>query len=163
VFIFIRDSVPWSETDRFFFFKRVVIKDIKEFDGITMDFHFKQSQSFYRDTLIFARKERIFLFDFVTMRIKTLYKFITPLKTQPHYFKMNDDQTAFVISSKEDGVYFNLKTGEEIDLDEIFDIGDIEQITYDAEDQKFYIMCNKYRGKLGLFLIGFSEKDPKDF
>ena len=81
VFIFIRDSVPWSETDRFFFFKRVVIKDIKEFDGITMDFHFKQSQSFYRDTLIFARKERIFLFDFVTMRIKTLYKFTTPLKS----------------------------------------------------------------------------------
>lgn len=26
----------------------------------------------------------------------------------------------------------------------------------------FYILCNKYRQKLGIFLIRMNEKDPKD-
>lgn len=128
-----------------------------------MDFHFKQSQSFFRDSLIFARKERIFIFDFVTMRIMTLYKFLVPLKTQPQYFKMNDSQTTFVICSPQDGIFFNIATEEEVDLDELYNIGCIKQIAYDAEDHQFYILANKFEGKLGLFLIVFNEHNPKQY
>ena len=68
-----------------------------------------------------------------------------------------------MVASPADGIYYNLTTGVEIDLDELYEIGCIKQITYDAEDKIFYLLCNKFRGKLGLFLIGFSQFNPKDY
>ena len=79
IFIFIREQVSWSKTDRYFFLTRVVIKDMKEFENICMVYHFKKTNSLFRDTLIFARKERIFSFNFITKQVQTLYKFEVPL------------------------------------------------------------------------------------
>ena len=144
IFIFIREQVSWSKTDRFFFLTRVVIKDMKEFDNICMVYHFKKTNSLFRDTLIFARKERIFCFNFITKQVQTLYKFEVALNMQPQYFKMNDDQTSFVTASPNDGIFYNQKNSEEVDLDELYDIGCIKDIIYDAEDFSFYILTNKY-------------------
>ena len=52
---------------------------------------------------------------------------------------------------------------EEVDLDELYNIGCIKQIAYDAEDHQFYILANKFEGKLGLFLIVFNEHNPKQY
>jgi hypothetical protein len=86
-----------------------------------------------------------------------------PLNMQPQYFKMNDDQTSFVTASPNDGIFYNQKNSEEVDLDELYDIGCIKDIIYDAEDLSFYILTNKYMGSYGLFLIRFSESDPEKF
>lgn len=76
---------------------------------------------------------------------------------------MNDNQTTMVICSPQDGIFFNIATEEEVDLDELFNIGCIKQIAYDSEDHQFYLLANKYQDKLGLFLIAFNEKEPKEF
>lgn len=136
---------------------------MKEFDNICMVYHFRKTNSLFRDTLIFARKERIFCFNFITKTVETLYKFIVPLNMQPQYFKMNDDQTSFVTASPNDGIYYNSKNSEEVDLDELYEIGCIKDIIYDSEDFSFYILTNKYLGQYGLFLIRFSEEDPRKF
>ena len=39
----------------------------------------------------------------------------------------------------------------------------MKQIVYDLEFQTFYIMANKYRGKLGLFIIKLDEENPDDY
>lgn len=73
---------------------------------------------------------------------------------------MNDDQTISIIASQDDGIYFNHRTGAFVDLDENFKVTNIKEIIHDNEDRVFYMMCNKYMGKLGLFLIMFDEFNP---
>lgn len=50
-----------------------------------------------------------------------------------------------------------------IDLDKHFQIQAIKQTVYDYEDQAFYIIANRYKGKLGLFIFHFQEEDPWSF
>ena len=40
---------------------------------------------------------------------------------------------------------------------------DIKSVVYDYEDQVFYVMANKYRSKLGLYVVKFNEDDPDDY
>ena len=42
-----------------------------------------------------------------------------------------------------------------VDLDDIYGIGLIKEMIFDEEEHVFYIMANKYKGKLGLYLIRF--------
>lgn len=49
-----------------------------------------------------------------------------------------------------------------MDLDEAYHISNIKEIIHDDEDKVFYMLCNKYDEKLGIFLVKFSEKDPND-
>ena len=44
-----------------------------------------------------------------------------------------------------------------MDLDELYDITCIQEIIYDDEDGNFYMLVNKHKGKLGLFLIQMDE------
>ena len=39
----------------------------------------------------------------------------------------------------------------------------IRNITYDDEDNKFYILTNKRKGYLGFYLIEFTDTKPSDF
>ena len=48
-------------------------------------------------------------------------------------------------------------------MDEYFNIKGIKQVVYDYEDQSFYIMANRYKGCLGLYVIKFYEEDPSEF
>jgi len=42
-----------------------------------------------------------------------------------------------------------------IDLDEKFRMSNIKEMIYDEEDGSFYLLANKYKEKLGMFLIRF--------
>jgi hypothetical protein len=80
-----------------------------------------------------------------------------PLKLQPEFFNMDKDQKIFVVSSETDGIYYNCETGEEDDIDERFCINSIKEIIYDEVDSVFYVLANKYKEKLGVFLIRFDS------
>lgn len=76
---------------------------------------------------------------------------------------MNDQQTVMIIASPEDGIYLNLEQKGEVDLDKTYKIGCMKEIIYDNEDQKFYILANKFEEKLGFFIIRLNANDPKQF
>jgi len=92
--------------------------------------------------------------------MSTICEFEVPLTRQPEFFLMNDDQSVSIIASQDDGIYYNHRTRAFVDLDEHFKITNIKEIIHDHEDRVFYLLCNKYMGKLGLFLIVFDEFNP---
>ena len=59
-----------------------------------------------------------------------------------------------------DGIYIDLDTGDEIDLDKKFNIGMIKKIIFDEEDRVFYLLANKYSQMLGFFIIRMNEENP---
>ena len=65
-----------------------------------------------------------------------------------------------VTASRDDGIYVNLQKNLEVDIDEEFKVVTIQEIIYDLEDRKFYILTNHHNDKLGFFLIRFDERDP---
>tara|TARA_B110000285_G_C15126167_1_gene620389 strand:- start:1494 stop:1925 length:432 start_codon:yes stop_codon:yes gene_type:complete len=79
---------------------------------------------------------------------------------------MNDEQTIMITASPQDGIYLDLrdkKKCQEVDLDELYNIGSMKEIIYDQEDSVFYILANKFEEKLGFFIIRMQAKDPADF
>ena len=50
----------------------------------------------------------------------------------------------------------------QIDLDHLYNIGGIKSISYDIEDQNFYVLANKFEKNHGLYIVKFSEDDPRD-
>jgi hypothetical protein len=150
-----------NEPDTWSLIQRIVIKDLPEFDKICMQYHFKIAKGGKDPThLIFARQEKIFTLDFNTEAVHTLCEFEQPLTRQPEFFLMNDDQSVSIIASQDDGIYYNHRTRAYVDLDEHFKISNIKEIIHDHEDRVFYLLANKYLGKLGLFLIVFDEFNP---
>ena len=83
------------------------------------------------------------------------------MSKQAEFFLMNDDQSICVVGSETDGLYYNRRTSEFLDLDEEFKIENIKNIYHDYEERVFYMLANKYNEKLGIFLIVFNEKDPR--
>lgn len=73
---------------------------------------------------------------------------------------MSADQNIHVVASESDGLWYNQKKNEEIDLDEHYKIDLIKNIVYDEEDKVFYFLCNKKRDAIGFFLIKFNELNP---
>lgn len=125
-----------------------------------MSFHFEFKEGFERDTILFAKIDEIFKFNFVTQIHETIYKFKTPLKMQPQFFLPNDNQDIFIIASPDDGIYLNINEDAEVDIDNEYQIANIKQIIYDNEDDVFYVLCNKYEEKLGFFVLKIRENDP---
>ena len=76
---------------------------------------------------------------------------------------MNNDQTVSIIASQDDGLYYNHKSKEFVDLDHAFNIKNICEIIHDDEEGTFYLLVNKYQEKLGIYLIRFSDQQPEDF
>jgi hypothetical protein len=101
--------------------------------------------------------------NFETEEITTIIKFGETLSTQPNFFQTNIDQTRFVVANDEDGIYINLEKKTTIDLDEIYDVKEIQSIIYDAEDEEFYFLCNIRNGITGFYLIKFPQDDPTNF
>jgi hypothetical protein len=88
------------------------------------------------------------------------------MKRQPEFFLMNHEQNIMIAASPEDGIFIdfrNMNNVIEKDIGEMCEIGCIKEIIYDHEDSVFYFLANKYREKLGFFLIRMKEKDPEDF
>ena len=65
-----------------------------------------------------------------------------------------------MIASTDDTVYLNMsgQKNREIDIDQEFMISAIKCVIYDRGS--FFLLANKTRGKLGLFLIRMDEKAP---
>tara|TARA_B110000305_G_C19283047_1_gene560258 strand:- start:185 stop:370 length:186 start_codon:yes stop_codon:yes gene_type:complete len=61
-----------------------------------------------------------------------------------------------VTASEADGIWCDIGTKREVDLDELYQIEQISQIILDPEEEQFYMLNNKRRGKLGFYLIKFS-------
>jgi len=76
---------------------------------------------------------------------------------------MNKEQTISIIASPDDGIYYNHETGAYIDLDTKFNVKCIKEMVYDEEEGCFYMLTNKYKEKLGLYLVKFDEQDPDIF
>ena len=97
-----------------------------------MQFHFKNEAT--TSSLILVRQDCIFEYNFLTQRDRLVFKFedlSDGLKSQPHFFQMNDDQDQMVVASAEDGIYIDMKTRTEVDLDQKFEISSLKEIIYD--------------------------------
>jgi len=91
----------------------------------------------------------------------TIFKFKERFLSQPQFFHPNEDQTILVTASNRDGVYLNMRTNQEIDIDDTYNIAAIKEITYDEDDKIFYILTNKLNEKLGFFVLSMKENDPE--
>jgi len=103
----------------------------------------------------------VFTLDFMTGELETIYKFKEPLRVQPQFFTTNDDQSIIIVSSEIDTIYVDIPNQNEIDLDSEYEFSCIKEIIFDTEDDEFYIVCNKYRQKLGFYVMKMPEKRPK--
>lgn len=152
------------EMDKFELVKRIRIREIPEFYDVCMQFYFALTKNSRDPTsLIFAKKDRLIEFNFECEQIKTIYEFEVPLTKQPEFFQMNDKQTISIVASSDDGVYYNSRLRQFIDIDELFLISNIKEIIHDEEDRVFYLLANKHKEKLGLFMIRFHEDNPQDY
>lgn len=69
-----------------------------------------------------------------------------------------------MIASDQDGWHYSMKGGKFVDLNNLFDVSGIKEVGYDEDEKCFYILTNRCKERLGLFLIKFNEKDPtKDY
>jgi len=77
-----------DKSECFVFHKRIWVKDIPYFKNVSMQFHFRSpsSRSGKYDTILFAKQEEIFEFNFETEECKMFYTFGTPLGQQPEFF-----------------------------------------------------------------------------
>ena len=79
------------------------------------------------------------------------------LSYQPNIFEMNSKQNCSIVSNIHESAFFNHETGHGIYIGEMFNISLIREIVYDNDTNQFFILANKYRGKLGLYVIKFHE------
>jgi 6-phosphogluconolactonase (cycloisomerase 2 family) len=112
------------------------------------------------DSLYFAKKEKIILFNFFTKEITNFVHFEVPLSRQPEFFLMNENQNVSIVASADDGTYYNHRSKSFKDLDAKFKITSIKALIHDNEDGRFYILSNKFQQKLGIFLIMFDDEKP---
>lgn len=147
----------------------IKLHENKLLDGICMDFVFKDNPiSKKADTILFAQKDKVLKYNYKKKEIKIVHRFVTPLKKQPLFFRVNrsknvkDNQKIFMIASAEDSVYVNMqrksKEDRELDIDSEFQISAIKSVIYDKGN--FYILANKCRNRLGYYLIKMDERIP---
>lgn len=80
------------------------------------------------------------------------------LADQPNFCMFSIDQSKFIVTSSEDILYVDMKSGLEIDLDEREEISNIENILADTDN--FYVLANKKEGMLGYYLFNVNINDP---
>ena len=59
-----------------------------------------------------------------------------------------------------DGIYVDIESRKEHDIDNEYNISNISEVIFDHEDRCFYILANKYQEKLGFFVLRMYEDDP---
>ena len=99
----------------------------------------------------------------MTEEIKTIHTFKLALKCQPNHFVPNSDQTTFVCGSMEDGIWVDINTNREEDLDIMFNVSLVLDVIIDTESKEYYLMCNKHKGMIGFYLIKFQSHEPNTF
>ena len=89
----------------------------------------------------------------------SLYTLNNFLLDPPNFGVFNKDQSICIVTSVNDILFINLKTGYELDLDEQENIGDILNIVGDGN--YFYILANKQNGILGYYLLMVEIDNPE--
>ena len=102
--------------------------NISGFEGFAMEFEFSKTEE---NTLIFARKDKLFKFNYENGQITNIYHFKVSLKIQPMFFLLNTDQNISLTASKDDGIYYNQKTDTCIDIDKELAISNIVNMIYE--------------------------------
>jgi hypothetical protein len=51
----------------------------------------------------------------------------------------------------------SLEEQEETDIDELYDISSLSTVTYDPEDQSFFVLANGYKNQRGFYLLKIPE------
>ena len=74
---------------------------------------------------------------------------------QPQFLNMNNEQDIMIVASEKDGIYINLKTNHEVDIDRQFGIKGLREIIYDTDDLSFFVLANNYNTNLGIYLVKF--------
>lgn len=104
------------------------------------------------------------MLNYETEQVDVIYKFEHKLNRVPHIFEPTQAQDLFLVASPEDGFFLDFRSdpnGEESAFIDDYHISVIESVTYDEEDMIYYIMCNKFDDKLGLFVLKVDPKNPK--
>jgi hypothetical protein len=60
-------------------------------------------------------------------------------------------------------LWVDLKSKEEVDLDQLFDVKLILDICFDSETKEIYLLCNRRHGKIGFYLVKFTSYAPMKF
>lgn len=144
-------------------FKRVCLHENQDFQGISMKFIFKNQDGLFRDTCIFANKDRVFELNFETEKLTTFYKFQNPLFVQPQFFEMNTDQDVLIVSSEYNAIFININDNYEMDMDEVLNVQHVKNLVFDGYDNSFYLVSNKYKEKLGLYLVKVFQDEPTSY
>ena len=53
-----------------------------------------------------------------------------------------------------------MKTDQEVDIDDVYEIDAIRNITFDKEDRIVYLTANKYKETEGIYIVQFMEDSP---
>ena len=59
---------------------------------------------------------------------------------------MDDTQNFGMVASSDDILWFNIKAKEDLDLDEMYHIGDIRDVL--VFEGKFFILANRYKDNI---------------
>lgn len=81
----IKKTTREDKTSCFQEYKRVILKDIQYFKDVSMKYFFKNKPHEFSnyDTILFAKKEEIFEFNFETEQFKIIYRYEVSLNNQP--------------------------------------------------------------------------------
>ena len=134
--------------------KYTLIKEIKlpeEFRYFSVAFEFDKSDKESESTLVMIDTDKIMKYNYMLEKLEVLFKFKNSLDSQPDFFEFNEEQTVAILASSNDALWIDIKNQSELDVDENFEIGDIKALLYD--NGKFYLLANKFRRKLGYFLL----------
>lgn len=112
-----------------------------------------------REILLFTR-QCVYLYDYVCKSGKKVFNFVNMLDLQPDYVTFNDSQEYGIIATNKDLLWVNLMTKDEVDIDELFQISSVRAIN--VFEDKFYILANKFRKKLGYFLLELDIDKPME-
>lgn len=152
---------------KFIFVRNNKIRGKEELQGICSQFHFKHAYGEETPKIFFATKHKVVEYDIHSEEVTTIlslnFELGYQLSFQPNIFEMNDAQTCSIIANSYESAFFNHKTGLRRYIGEVFSISLIREIVYDNDWKQFYVMANKYKGKLGLYVIRFHEDEPDDF
>lgn len=82
------------------------------------------------------------------------------LSDTPIFGIFNTEQTKFIVTSNEDLLYVDMRTSNEIDLDEQEEVSQLQNIITDNE--YFYVLANKKEQRLGYYLFKLSIDNPEE-
>ena len=80
------------------------------------------------------------------------------LTDYPRFGVFNKKHTIFIVTSNYDILFVNMLEPTEIDIDEQEEIGSIQNIV--ADETYFYVLANKRKEKVGVFLLMIHIEDP---